>query len=145
MMNLTQATAAIRHCSEAMDAAYQGSVFDEWILVHLDAAGGRIIYYDGPRREACEQTLSHDISELRESLAEQPCGIGDFDFARHAQRTRFDAYLVAGKQLFLFCNNTSASMYVVAQAPLWRKAQVPFVELAEKFRAHPLVLPPASA
>ena len=64
---------------------------------------------------------------------------GDYDFFRHATGTDFDAYLVLGSHVFLICNNTAQSMTGITEDPLWLKAQVPFVEMSEQFRAAPVV------
>ena len=59
--------------------------------------------------------------------------------ARHGIGTGFESFMVLGKDIFLICNNTVQSMDGIAQDPKWLGAQVPFVELSEKFRDHPLV------
>jgi len=41
--------------------------------------------------------------------------------------------------MFLICNNTAQSMTGITEDPLWLKAQVPFVEMSEKFRTAPVV------
>ena len=67
-------------------------------------------------------------------------GVGDFEFARHASGTRFDAFLVLGRGFYFICNNRPASMDVIAEDPRWLAAQVPFVKLSDKFRAKPIAL-----
>jgi hypothetical protein len=47
--------------------------------------------------------------------------------------------MVVGRGIYLICNNTVQSMDSITKDPLWLGAQVPFVELSEKFRANPLV------
>jgi len=44
-----------------------------------------------------------------------------------------------GDKLYMICNNTALSMEMIAKESTWLGAQVPFVELSEKFRASPLV------
>jgi hypothetical protein len=48
--------------------------------------------------------------------------------------------MVVGPGLYLFCNNTAKAIEVIAQDPRWLKAQVPFVELGERFRDNPVVV-----
>jgi hypothetical protein len=47
--------------------------------------------------------------------------------------------MVLGEGLYLICNNTADSMEGITQEPRWIEAQVPFVELSDKIRSHPLV------
>jgi hypothetical protein len=47
--------------------------------------------------------------------------------------------MVLGEGVFLICNNTVQSMDAITKDPLWIGAQVPFVELSDKFRANPVV------
>ena len=54
------------------------------------------------------------------------------------------AYIVLGPSLYLLCNNTTEAIAELALDPLWRKAQVPFAELAEVFRHHPVTLAPVA-
>jgi len=64
---------------------------------------------------------------------------GDFEFARHASGTHFDAFMVLGDELYLICNNTTQSINGITKDSRWLNAQVPFAELTERFRANPLV------
>jgi hypothetical protein len=48
--------------------------------------------------------------------------------------------MVVGQGIYLICNNTVQSMDSITQDTLWLGAQVPFVELSDKFRAAPLAL-----
>ena len=54
--------------------------------------------------------------------------------------TGFESFMVLGKGTYLICNNTVQSMDGIAQDPLWLGAQVPFVDLSDKFRAEPVVM-----
>ena len=75
---------------------------------------------------------------MRGELESRQFGVGDFEFARHASGTRFDAFLVMGRGFYLICNNTRASMDAITKDPRWLVAQVPFVELSDKFRSNPV-------
>jgi hypothetical protein len=48
--------------------------------------------------------------------------------------------MVLGKEIYLICNNTVQSMDAITKDPLWLGAQVPFVELSDKFRADPVAM-----
>jgi len=65
-------------------------------------------------------------------------GVGDFEFARNGVGTKVEAFMVVGQGIYLICNNTSADMDTITKDPLWLSAQVPFVELSDKFRANRL-------
>jgi hypothetical protein len=67
--------------------------------------------------------------------------VGDFEFTRHGVGTKFEAFLMAGKGLYLVCNNTHSSMSEIAKDPKWIQAQVPFAELSDKMRSDPLTVP----
>lgn len=124
-----------------MDALFGGAVFDEWAVVTLTGDAGRLLTYFGPRREDFQKHFAKDTAELREEHEESLHGCGDFIFSRHAAGTEVDALMLVGKNLFLVCNNTSHSMYKISQNARWLSAQVPFVELSDKFRADPVVYP----
>jgi hypothetical protein len=47
--------------------------------------------------------------------------------------------MVTGEVSYLICNNIAKSMDAITSNELWLAAQVPFVELSEKFRSNPLV------
>ena len=79
-----------------------------------------------------------DAGTLRAGLMADQYQVGDFEFARHGTGTGFESFMVVGKGLYLICNNTAQTMDVITKDPLWIAAQVPFVELSEKFRADPL-------
>jgi hypothetical protein len=46
--------------------------------------------------------------------------------------------VVLGGGCILVANNVAAAMTDIRKHPAWLKAQVPFVEMTEKFRADPL-------
>ena len=122
-MTLNQATKLIKLCAEQMEAWYKRAVFDEWAVISLAGRKGRVLAYIGPRREG---------------LLNAEYSVGDFDFARHGVGPAFESFMVVGQGIYLICNNTVQSMDSITQDPLWLGAQVPFVELSEKFRANPL-------
>lgn len=137
-MTLDEANQTIRATLDQMDARYGSAVFDEWAILSLNEVGGRILAYSGSRRDEFKKNFADDFKALNEELVSQQFGVGDFEFARHAGGTRFDAFLVLGRGLYLICNNTRASIDAITKDPRWLGAQVPFVELSDKFRGNPL-------
>ena len=139
-MRLNQATELIKSCAEQMDARYKNVVFDEWAVISLAAQKGRVLAYLGPRREGFQKNFLTDVGALREGLLNDKYNVGDFEFARHGVGPAFEAFMVVGQGVYLICNNTVQSMDGITKDPLWLGAQVPFVELSDKFRADPLAL-----
>lgn len=139
-MTLDQAKKLIIACARQMDAQYEKLVFDEWAIISLADQKGRLITYIGPRKAGFQSNFLADAGALRASLLGGKMDIGDFEFARHGVGTGFESFLVLGQGLFLICNNTVQSMDSITQDPRWIAAQVPFVELSDKFRADPLTL-----
>lgn len=141
-MTLEEAKKQIIACARQMDAQYKRTVFDEWAIISLEEQKGRLLSYIGPRKSGFQTNFLADAGALRASLLGGHVNIGDFEFARHGVGTGFESFLVLGKGLFLICNNTVGSMESITKDPLWLAAQVPFVELSDKFRADPLVTGP---
>lgn len=139
-MTLDEAYSLIGATVDQMNARYGNTVFNEWVVLSLHEKTGRILNYHGPRKEDFQKSFASDLDALLEELESLQFGVGDFEFARHASGTRFDAFLVLGRGFYLICNNTRASMDVIAKDPRWLAAQVPFVELSDKFRAKPIAL-----
>jgi hypothetical protein len=138
-MTIDHALELIKSCAGQMDARYRKVVFDEWAIVSLADNKGHVLAYAGPRKEGFQKNFLTDAGALRAGLLTQEHNIGDFDFARHGIGTGFEAFMVVGKGLYLICNNTVQSMDGITKDPLWLGAQVPFVELSDKFRADALV------
>ena len=141
-MRLDQATELIKSCAEQMNARYQKVVFDEWAIISLAARKGRVLAYIGPRKEGFHKNFRTDVGALREGLLNDKYSVGDFEFARHGVGPAFEAFMVVGQGIYLICNNTVQSMDGITKDPLWLGAQVPFVELSDKFRAEPLSIAP---
>jgi hypothetical protein len=80
------------------------------------------------------------LGALRAERVGGKYGPGDFEFARHGIGTGFESFLVLGPGVYLICNNTRQSMDSITKNPRWLGAQVPFAELADKVRAHPVAL-----
>ena len=141
-MTLDQATNLIKSCAEQMNARYQKLVFDEWAIVSLAGGKGRLLAYAGPRKEGFQNNFVADAGPLRSGLMANEYNVGDFEFARHGTGTGFESFMVVGRGIYLICNNTGESMDGITKDPRWFGAQVPFVELSDKFRANPVVLKP---
>lgn len=139
-MTLDQATKLIETCAGQMNARYKKVVFDEWAVVSLADGKGHLLAYIGPRKEGFQKNFLTDAGALREGLLNEQYTVGDFEFARQAVGSAFEAFMVAGRGLYLICNNTVQSMDAIAKDPLWLGAQEPFVDLSEKFRADPLAV-----
>jgi hypothetical protein len=137
-MNLQEAMALIKNYLEKMDALYGKTVFNEWAIVSFAASGPNVLNYAGARKADFEKNLSADTIGVRRELLSAGYGTGDCGFTSEGAGTGFDAFIVLGKELFLLCNSTTQATRDITQDPSWLKAQVPFAELAEKFRASPL-------
>ena len=138
-MTLDAAVKLVNQCAERMNSVYRDVVFDEWALVNFMERSGRILSYVGPRRDDFQKNLLNDLAGLRVELLNQTHGVGDFEFARHATGTQVEAFMIVGQGLYLICNHTSHSMEEITKNPLWLGAQIPFVELSDKFRADRLI------
>ncbi len=141
-MTLDEASFLIRACVDQMNARYAKTVFDEWAVVSLNDKPGRILAYYGPRKDDFQKNFASDLDALYEELTSREFGVGDFEFARHAGGTHFDAFLVLGRGFYLICNNTRQSMDTIAKDARWLAAQIPFVELSDKVRANPIAPKP---
>lgn len=139
-MRIETAIEHIRQCAGLMDSRYQRTVFDEWAIVAFEKGRPRVVHYQGPRAAGFAASFDADLAALRAGLTSQRYEAGDFEFARQAAGTQFEAFMVAGPGLYLVCNNTWATMDQIAANPLWLAAQVPFVVMSEHFRADPLTV-----
>lgn len=140
-MNLEETIRLIRACASQMDERYGKVVFDEWAVISLLHHQARILAYVGPRNDDFLKSFANDLGALRAELLKTKYGPGDFEFERHGEGTKFEAFMVLGQGLYLICSNTGASMSDIAKNPRWLTAQVPFAELSDKVRAHPLIHP----
>ncbi len=136
-MNLETARQNLLLCRERMDTLYQKPVFDEWVMISFSSAPAKILYYDGPRQESYKKTFHADSAPLAREMQDRAYTIGDFEFAAEARGSRFDACIRIGEHAYFLCNNTYGTINDLRQDPRWLKAQKPFVDLTEKFRADP--------
>lgn len=138
-MQLEEAIKHIKDCSNQMNARYGKIVFDEWAIVNFAKGKPELVHYMGPRIEGFQTNFKADAAGLREAFLTQKYEAGDFEFSRHGVGTGFESFMAVGEKLYIICNNTALSMEMIAKESTWLGAQVPFVELSEKFRASPLV------
>ncbi|HTX65313.1 MAG TPA: hypothetical protein VMD31_06060 [Opitutaceae bacterium] len=137
-MKLEPAKAAITAALGRMNALYQKTVFDEWVLVSLQDERGSLLAYHGPRPENYRRHFAEDIAPLRAEMTGKRLAVGDFEFAPEAAGTGFDACIRTGEAAYLLCNHTGRSMAEIRADPRWLQAQKAFVELGDKFRRDPL-------
>ena len=140
LMTIDDLSVKIKACGHQMNAQYGAIVFDEWAVVSLAENKARVLFYTGPRNDEFLHNFVKDLGHLRVALHDAQFGVGDFEFARHATGTHIEAFLVLGNGLYLICNNTQATMDVIAKNPRWLEAQVAFAELAENVRSSPLII-----
>jgi len=137
-MTLDQAIPRLRDCARQMNQLYGRTLFDEWAVVSLLPDRSRLLDYAGPRHEEFTGSFNRDLAALRNSLLKGRHNFGDFEFAREGTGSQFDAFMCLGEGLYLMCNNLNTTMAEITKDPNWLGAQVPFVELSEKFRSSPV-------
>ncbi len=140
-MTLDEVITLITATSNRMNDLYKQTVFDEWAVVALVQHKARLLGYIGPRKEDFQNNFINDIRDLRADLLANKHSPGEFEFARHGFGTKVEAFVVLSEGIFLLCNNTTKTMSDITKDPLWLSAQVPFVEMSDRFRSEPLVYP----
>jgi hypothetical protein len=139
-MTLDEVKLLIKTSAARMDALYGKPVFDEWAIISLAENRARVLAYIGPRNDDFLKNFANDLGSLRTELLNDEYGIGDFAFARQADGTHFEAFMILGVAIYLIFNNTQDSMDNIAKDPRWLKAQVPFAEIGDTLRINPLVV-----
>lgn len=139
-MTHTEALEIIRTQLGRLDALYGSVVFDEWALLSIDAKGAATVAgYAGPRAASFADEVAADARALREAGSVKTYAVGDFEFVHDAAGAHLDAFLRAGPAAYLVCNHMDGTMEKVRADARWRQAQVAWFNLAEKFRADPVV------
>lgn len=136
-MQWNDAINLIQACGARMTALFGSPVFDEWAILKLNGIT-TVAYYSGGRPSEFLATFARDSVALGQEAGGRAYAPGEFEFARESGGTAFDAFLVLGGGCILVCNNTKFSMAEIRKNPAWLKAQVPFVEMTERFRADPV-------
>jgi hypothetical protein len=139
-MNFEKASQLISDCAIKMTRAYGSAVFNELVIVSFVGEREEVVGYIGPRPERVQNDFADDLHFLKDELFSAKHTAGEFEFARTAQGTHFDAFVVLGDWLYLICNNTTLTMDEITQKPEWHQAQVHFVEMCEAFSGDPLSL-----
>lgn len=130
----------VKNCADRMNTVYGKVVFDEWVVLSVsEEKKGKILSYCGPRKDDFVKNFAADLGELRHKFFGQEYQAGDFEFARYAKGTGFEAFMVIGEGVYLFCNNTADSMDGISKNGRWLTAQIPFLELAETFQKNPVI------
>jgi hypothetical protein len=140
-MTLDEAIHLITATAERMDQLYKDKVFDEFAVVAFLQNKARLLKYIGPRREDFQKNFLADVREIKPDLIANKHNIGDFEFSQSGVGTKVEAFLVLSDGIFLLCNHTSRNMTDIARNPMWLSAQVPFVEMSDRFRSNPLIHP----
>jgi hypothetical protein len=139
-MTLSQSLDLVKRTADSMNARYGKVVFDEWAIVSLQHGKERIVSYQGPRKEHFQKNFVNDLGGLRAEVLTSRHDPGHFDFARHGIGTGFEAFVCAGSELYVICNNTQITMNEIAKDTRWLDAQKSFAELTEKFRSDALAV-----
>ena len=139
-MTLSESLVQVQRCAENMNARYGRVVFDEWAVVSLQSGRERILSYQGPRKEGFQKNFVSDLGGLRAEVLTAKHAPGHFDFARHATGTGFEAFICAGDDLYVICNNTQSTMDEIAKDVRWLDAQKEFAALTEHFAADVLAV-----
>ena len=139
-MTLSESLVQVNRCAENMNARYGRVVFDEWAIVSLQTGRERIVSYQGPRKADFQKNFVSDLGGLRAEVLTSKHAPGHFDFARHAAGTDFEAFICAGDEIYVICNNTQSTMEEIAKDARWLDAQKAFAELTERFAADSLAV-----
>lgn len=139
-MTLSNMLQSLKRCATSMNARYGKTVFDEWAIVSLERGKERVVHYEGPRKADFQEHFVRDLGALRAEMLTTKHEPGHFDFARHGAGTSFEAFICAGDELYVICNNTQVTMHEIAKDSRWLDAQKAFAELTEQFRNEPLAV-----
>jgi hypothetical protein len=139
-MTLSEALDLVKRTSDSMNARYGKTVFDEWAIISLQRGHERVVSYQGPRKEGFQKNFVNDLGGLRAEILTTKHEPGHFDFARDNVGTSFEAFVCAGDELYVICNNTQSSMNDIAKDGRWLDAQKAFADMTEKFRADSLAV-----
>src|SRR5262245_44622847 len=100
-MNLDEAIKEVAACAVRMNEHYGKLVFDEWAIISLVQHKARVLAYGGDRNDVFLQNFASDLGPLRSALLNDEYTIGDFEFTRHGLGTKFEAFMVMGRGIYL--------------------------------------------
>ena len=135
-MNLNEVIQLIERCSERMNVKYGDIVFDEWLIVHMGQTD-RILAHSGPRGEEIVLDFGTDTEAIHK-LLQVNSTVGDFGFTEEGHGTRFDAYTVIGKNLFVLWNRTEGATTHITQNRKWSPAQTELAAFADVVKKDPV-------
>lgn len=132
---------AVSAAMQAMNKAYSPSgekkVFDEVLLIHVQGTKIRLNWYESARSpETITASFQKDFAAIRGEVKEGGYSPGDFHFDSNADGSVFDAFIYLGDEQYLVFNNIALSMSGVRENGDWIKAQLPFVDFAQRFESH---------
>ncbi len=139
-MVLEKAIALIEQVNARMDRCFRGVLFDEWTICEVSSDMDRILHYAGTRSETLQSQFVRDLHPLMEELRAGRFEPGHFYFSHEGCGALYDACMCLGGRVFAVFNNTDKSMTEITMDPLWKGAQVHFVDLSERFRVDPLTV-----
>ncbi len=119
-----------------MNVKYGDIVFDEWLIVHMGQTD-RILAHSGPRGEEIILDFGTD-TEAVHKLLQKNSNLGDFGFTEEGHGTRFDAYTVIGKNLFVLWNRTEGTTTHITQNRKWSPVQIELAAFAEAMKKDPV-------
>ncbi|MCC5838659.1 MAG: hypothetical protein JJT96_00935 [Opitutales bacterium] len=137
-MKLNIAVEVAKRGFARMEKAFKRPLFDEWAIIAVRPDSFEVLHYSGGREDRFATEFAEDSVKIRAMMGECLDNPGHFEFVRDADGAQVDAFIVAGIDRLLICNNGTYSMNQITKDPMWTAAQEPFLLLAEKFRADPL-------
>lgn len=130
----------IEDCGNRMNEKYGAVVFDEWLIVSTGDAD-KILAHSSPRGDRLIEAFQNDAKIIHEELTSTNHPIGDFGFTHEGHGTRFDAFVVLGKNLFVLWNKIGETTSFITKNPRWTVAQTEFVRFTEIIRSNPVQYP----
>ena len=136
-MNLDEAIQAVKRCSESMNVKYGDILFDEWLIVHMGDTD-RILAHSGPRGEEIVLDFGTDTEAVHKLLQASSNSVGEFGFTDEGHGTRFDAYTVIGKNLFVLWNRTEGATSHLTKNRKWPLVQNELVAFSDAVKKAPV-------
>lgn len=138
-MNLDEVIQLIEQCSQRINVKYGNVVFDEWLIVQMGQTD-KILAHSGPRGEEVVLDFGTDTEAIHK-LLQKNSNVGDCGFTEEGHGTRFDAYTVIGKNLFVLWNRTEGATTHITQNRKRSPAQTELAAFAEIVKKDPVQYP----